>query len=90
MLFVVDMPDGTNPSTFRLYPLEAQGNTRQAKADGGNGAIMTIPFTVRKVAGNTYVLVPITGLGPGEYSFSSGNSTDAYCFGIDPAAPGVR
>ena len=90
MLFVVEMPYGTEPGTFSLYPLETKGNTRQAKLGGGNGSTMTIPFTTRKVAGDTYVLVPVEALGPGEYSFSLANSNDAYCFGIDPVAAAAR
>lgn len=88
MLFVVELPGGIAPSTFQLYPLETRGNARRTK--GGNGAAMTIPLSSRKVAGNTYILAPVGPLAPGEYSFSPSNSNDAYCFGIDSAAPDAR
>jgi hypothetical protein len=83
MQFVVEMPDGKDPAAFTLYPLKIQGNARQISA-------MTVPFTATKAAGNSYVLTPSHDLEPGEYSFHRPGSTDAFCFGIDPAAPEPR
>jgi len=86
MTFVVRMADGIAPNTFSLYPLEAKGTTRRTKATLGNGPVPTIPFTTRKVTGNTYALTPAGSLQPGEYAFSPANSNQAYCFGIDAAS----
>lgn len=90
MLFIVAMPSGIAPGTFSLYPLETRGAARRTKAGIGSGPAMTIPLTARNVTGNIYVLAPVDALPPGEYSFSPANSYDAYCFGIDPAAPAAR
>jgi hypothetical protein len=88
MLFVVELPGGVAPNTFQLYLLETRGNARRTKSS--NGATMTIPLSMRKVAGNTYIFAPVGGLAPGEYSFSPPNSNDAYCFGIDSPTPDAR
>lgn len=90
MLFVVEMPNGIAPNTFSLYPLATKGSARRTKAGTGNSPAMTIPLTARNVSGNIYVLVPVDGLPPGEYSFSPANSNNAYCFGVDPAVPIAR
>jgi hypothetical protein len=88
--FVVRMADGIAPNTFSLYPLETKGTTRRTKAAIVSGPVPTIPFTVRKVTGNTYALTPAGFLSPGEYAFSPANSNDAYCFGIDAASGEAR
>ena len=81
LVFVVEMPGGVGPGAFQLYPLETKGNTRRTKT--GNGGLLTVPLSIRRVSGDTYTLTPATALGPGEYSFSPSNSNDGYCFGID-------
>jgi hypothetical protein len=90
MRFVVEMPNGTQPSAFSLYPLETEANRRETKSGDGNGRAKAIPFMTRKVSENTYALVPVDALAPGEYGFRTANSSDAYCFGVDPATPGAR
>jgi hypothetical protein len=88
LVFVVEMPGGIAPGTFKLYPLQTRGNARRTK--DGNGTALTISLTMRKVAGNIYVMSPVGSMAPGEYAFSPSNSNDAYCFGIDPAVPQAR
>jgi hypothetical protein len=78
--FVVRVPSGAAPPAFSLNTLESNGSRRSSKSGAQNSRALT----VTKLTGDTYTLLPMDALPPGEYAFSTANANDAYCFGIDP------
>jgi hypothetical protein len=85
MLFVVKLASGIDPSVFQLFPLARKKDTRRIKNDIKNGTeYLTLPLDVKKYGESSYSLTPANALAPGEYSLSSKQSNDGYCFGVDP------
>jgi hypothetical protein len=85
-LFIVRLANGIDPSIIVLYPFEPdlKKNSRRQKPDPKNrSSVITMRLNVTKVGESTYGLSPIGELSSGEYCFSSRNSNEAYCFGID-------
>lgn len=91
LVFVVYLPQGVDPASYSLFPLEVvDGNRRTRSQPGRGGGLVTWPFEITKkndASVITYVLT-VKDLLPGEYSFSPSSSNDSYCFGVDPSAPG--
>ena len=87
MLFVVRLPNGADPASFTLTPLDSKSDSRHTRQDPKNrNAPLGLSFKVTKVGPSSYGLTPASDLAPGEYAFSPSTSNDAYCFGVDPAA----
>jgi len=85
MLFVVRLANGIDPATYNLFPLEMKTDSRRTKPDPRNRtAPLMLLLNVTKVGESTYGLTPVRNLAAGEYAFSPNNSSNAYCFGVDP------
>jgi hypothetical protein len=85
MFFVVRLANGIDPATYNLFPLETRNDSRRTKSDPRNRAApLTLLLNVTKVGESTYGLTPVRNLAAGEYAFSPSNSSNAYCFGVDP------
>jgi hypothetical protein len=91
LVFVVCLPQGVDPASYSLFPLDTVNGGRRTRSQSGHrGGLMTWPVDIVKNSDAsivTYVLT-VRDLPTGEYSFSPSTSNDGYCFGIDPAAPG--
>ena len=91
LVFVVYLPEGVDPASYSLFPLETVNGHRRTRSEPGRrGGILTWPFEIVKkndASIITYALT-VSDLPAGEYSFSPSSSNDSYCFGVDPAAPG--
>lgn len=88
LVFVVRLPEGTDPSTFSLYPLEPAKDARVTQAGpASQTAPLTAPFVVGKLGESTYSLT-VKDLAAGEYAFSPATSNAAYCFAVDGPARG--
>lgn len=91
LVFVVYLPQGIDPATYSLFPLETVDGARRTRSQPGrHGNLVTWPVAIMKkndASIVTYVLT-VKDLPTGEYSFSPSSSNDSYCFGVDPAPPG--
>ena len=91
LVFVVGLPEGVDPASYSLFPLETVSGGRRTRSQAGRrGGLETWPVDiVKKDAASiiTYVFT-VRDLPSGDYSFSPSTSNDGYCFGVDPAAPG--
>ena len=91
LVFVVYLPQGVDPASYSLFPLETVNGGRRTRPEPGRrGGVMTWPVEIEKkndASVITYVL-SVKDLPTGEYSFSPSSSNDGYCFGVDPSAPG--
>ena len=86
MQFVVRVASGSD-EIFSLYPMTQGGGFRRTESQPGRRpAPVTLPFTTAKSGESIYIFT-VKGLAAGEYSFSPSGSNDAYCFGVDSAAP---
>jgi hypothetical protein len=80
-VFVVRLQNGTDPATFKLYPLAVNNQVRITPVKA-----QTLDVQITQIAQSTYKLVPSANLRAGEYAFSPTTSNESYCFGIDRAA----
>lgn len=91
LVFVVGLPEGINPASYSLFPLETVDGSRRTRSQSGRGGgLVTWPVDIVKkheASIDTYVFT-VRDLPAGEYSFSPSSSNDGYCFGVDPSAPG--
>ena len=91
LVFVVYLPEGVDPASYSLFPLVTVNGSRRTRSQPGrSGGLVTWPVDIEKKGGSniiTYALI-VRDLPTGEYSFSPSSSNDAYCFGVDPSAPG--
>ncbi len=82
IVFVVRLNSGDDPRQFQLFRLESRMGYRQTQASmGGNPP--GLPVTINRISDSVYEITPARTLYPGEYSLSSMNSNESYCFGID-------
>lgn len=91
LVFVVYLPEGVDPASYSLFSLETvNGGRRTRSQPGRHGGLITWPVEIVKNNEASIVTYALTvrDLPAGEYSFSSSNSNDGYCFGVDPSAPG--
>jgi len=91
LVFVVRLPKGVNPDGYSLFPLSTVNGSRQTRSQPGRrGGLVTWPFKIEINNESGYMTYAFTvrDLPTGEYSFSPSSSNDAYCFGVDPSAPG--
>jgi len=91
LVFILRLPKGVNPASYSLFPLTTGNGSRQTRSQPGRrGGLETWPVDIEKNDESslmTYALI-VRDLPAGEYSFSPSGSNDAYCFGVDPSAPG--
>ncbi len=91
LVFVIGLPEGVDPASYSLFPLDTVNDGRRTRPQSGRGSgPMTWPVDIVKKhesSVSTYVFT-VRDLPVGEYSFSPSSSNDGYCFGVDPAAPG--
>jgi hypothetical protein len=88
VLFVVRLANGIDPASFSLYPLDTVKNMRRMKlAPNDQSGLVTVVTTVTKFGESSYGLSAGGSFPPGEYAFSPTGLKDAYCFGVDSAAP---
>ena len=88
--FIIQLANGVDPNKIKLYLLKVDGDKRvttvaTASGFGSKTELKTLPFDVTKWGQNSYKLVPSQPLAPGEYTFNSTESTDAFCFAIEIA-----
>ena len=87
MLFVARLANGVDPATIGLYPLDVRKDARRTRADPRNKAeALALRLTVTRVGQFSYGFSSEGDLATGEYGFSSKNSNDTYCFGLDSTA----
>jgi hypothetical protein len=85
-VFVVRLQNGSDPTTFKLYPLGVNSQVRITSVKA-----QTLDIQITRLAQSTYRLVPTANLWTGEYAFSPTTSNESYCFGIErSAAPTPR
>jgi len=91
LIFILRLPKGSSPAGYSLVALDTvDGNRRTRSRPGRKGGLLTWPVDIKvnnESSLMTYAL-SVRDLPAGEYSFSPSDSNDAYCFGVDPAAPG--
>jgi hypothetical protein len=83
LVFVVRLPSGGDPRRLELYPLESRMNYRQTQPSRSGGRPPALPVMINKIGDSTYGISPARALYPGEYSVSSIDSNESYCFGVD-------
>ena len=91
LVFVVGLPEGIDPASYSLFPLQTVNGARRTRSESGRrGGLVTWPVDIVKKHESSIVTYVFTvrDLPIGEYSFSPSNSNDGYCFGVDPPAPG--
>jgi hypothetical protein len=91
LVFILRLPKGVDPAGYSLFPLATvDGGRRTRSQAGARGGLMTWPVDIEKNSESSLVTYALTvrDLPTGEYSFSPSSSNDAYCFGVDPSAPG--
>jgi hypothetical protein len=91
LVFIVRLQKGVDPARYTLFPLVTVNGARRTRSQPGRrGGLVTWPVDIEKKDESsliTYAL-NVRDLPTGEYSFSPSSSNDAYCFGVDPSAPG--
>jgi hypothetical protein len=65
-----------------VFQLESRMNYRQTRP-GMGGRPPAAPVTINKIGDSTYEISPARPLYSGEYSLSSLDSNESYCFGVD-------
>lgn len=91
LVFILRLPQGVDPASYSLFQLVTVGASRRTRSQPGRrGGLMTWPVDIEKNDESgliTYALT-VRDLPTGEWAFSPSSSNDAYCFGVDPSAPG--
>jgi hypothetical protein len=93
LVFILRLPEGVDPASYSMFPLvTVNGSRRTQSQPGGRGVLATRPVDTQKNGESglmTYALT-VRDLPAGEYAFSPSSSNNAYCFGVDPSAPGRK
>lgn len=88
--FVMQLANGVDPTKIKLYLLTVTGGKRETVIltvvafGGAKSELKTLTVDVTKYGQSSYKLTPAQPLAPGEYVLVATDSTDAYCFGVDP------
>jgi hypothetical protein len=93
LVFILRLPRGVDPSSYSLFPLvSANGSRRTQSQPGRQGVLATGPVDIKKNDESSLITYALTlrDLPAGEYAFSPSSSNNAYCFGVDPSAPGGK
>ena len=91
LVFILRLPQGVDPAGYILFQLvTVDGSRRTRSQPGRQGGLMTWSVDIAKnsEAGLMTYNLTVRDLPPGEWSFSPSSTNDAYCFGVDPSAPG--
>ena len=91
LVFILRLPKGVNPAGYSLFVLETVNGSRRTRTQAGRrGGLATWPVDIKINDESSLITYALTvkDLQPGEYSFSQSGTNDAYCFGVDPSAPG--
>lgn len=91
LVFILRLPPGVDPASYILFQLvTVDGSRRTRSQPGRRGGLMTWPVDIEKndESGLITYAITVRDLPTGEWSFSPTSSNDAYCFGVDPSAPG--
>ena len=91
LVFILRLPEGVDPASYILFTLATvEGGRRTRSRPGRRGDFLTWPVDIEKNNESSLITYALTvrDLPTGEYSFSPSSSNDAYCFGVDPSAPG--
>jgi len=83
IVFVVRLNSSSDPRRFELYALESRMNYRQTQAARGGGRPPAAPLAITKIGDSVYEMSPMRPLYPGEYSVSTIDSNESYCFGVN-------